>query len=233
MKYQVGDRVKVRTDVNIGTPCVTPSMLGLAGREGTIVEVIRANRYRVESGDYMYIWPDEALERIKDETFKIFSNGPATICEKKNDTGKTVFKGIAKCCPEDHFNADEGAVWALGRVVGFDRMEKVVKEHKEKAIKIQQNKYKEGDFVIVTDPGQVYRGFMSLDKNMKPKQIFPFENKNLNPKKSIFKVKSHKVDLNHFSIGHLVIEDIQTGDVFVIGEPGVKPLDFNKLGALL
>lgn len=224
MKYKVGDRVKVRTDVNIGTPCVIHSMLGLAGTEGTIIEVTRANRYRVESGKYVYIWPGEALERIKDETFKIFSNGPATICEKRVGTGKTVSKGIAKCCPEDAFNPDEGAVWALGRVVGFDLMEKVVKEHKEK----------EGELVIVTNPNSAYPRYTEFIVKTTPQLLSAFKKTGFTlPEKSIFKVKGRGAHLDDPSKKLLVIEDIKTGGIYVIAKEGVKPLDFRKLGALL
>lgn len=235
MKYKIGDKVKIREDVCISTPCVIHNMLGLAGTEGTIIEVIRANRYRVASGEYVYIWPGEALEPIGTDVYKIFSNGPATICEKKDHTGKTVSKGIAKCCPGDTFNPDEGAVWALGRVVGFDLMEKVVKEYKEKeeTLKVKRHKYKEGDFVIVTNPRSVYPAYVEFIKCRTPWLLSSFRSGVVSAPKSIFKVRG---DGEHSEVPFkqlLIIEDIRMGGVYVIGKENVKPLDFHKLGALL
>lgn len=178
MKYKVGDKVKIRKDlILLATYGNATFHIGMGHLRGETVTICgmeeKESRYRINESSFTIT--DEMLEPIDTGTYKIFSNGPATICEKKDGTGKTLSKGIAKCCPDDHFNSDEGAVWALGRVVGFDLLEKVVKEHKEKeaAIKARQHKYKEGEFVIVTNPRSVYPAYVEfIKKNTLASKLF-------------------------------------------------------------
>lgn len=46
---------------------------------------------------------------------EVFSNGPAVICLVKDENGKTVGKGVAKCSKDDEFDFFDGAKLAMER----------------------------------------------------------------------------------------------------------------------
>lgn len=64
--FNVGDRVVIRSDIRTTTkfPTITPRMVDLAGREGTIVEKHHNKTYKLDisGGVYGYQWCDYCFE---------------------------------------------------------------------------------------------------------------------------------------------------------------------------
>lgn len=111
MKYKVGDRVRVRSDLKAceqyGSNIATSSMEGLAGKIVTISKVGYAH-YLVEGMNYN--WTDEMLEPVvemsAEELVKIIGN----ICEAHNECEKCPLleaKGEEYCMIGIGKNADK------------------------------------------------------------------------------------------------------------------------------
>ena len=115
MKYKVGDKVRIRKDLKIGsvygTCCVTPEMHNLGG---AIVRITEANEY---SGEYRIdsfgcYWTDEMFEEVRkmNKHVVIYVDGNKVVarCGDK--------EGIARCHPDDDFDFYTGAKIALERL---------------------------------------------------------------------------------------------------------------------
>lgn len=115
MKYKVGDKVRIRKDLKIGsvygTCCVTPEMHNLGG---AIVRITEANEY---SGEYRIdsfgcYWTDEMFEEVRkmNKHVVIYVDGNKVVarCGDK--------EGIARCHPDDTFDFYTGAKIALERL---------------------------------------------------------------------------------------------------------------------
>ena len=119
MKYKVGDKVKIRKDLEIGSvygSCyVTQEMHDLGGE---IVRIIEADEYRGEYriDSFGYYWTDEMFEDVGMEVQKM--NKRVVIDVDGNKVvaycgGKTA---IARCHPDDDFDFYTGAKLALERL---------------------------------------------------------------------------------------------------------------------
>lgn len=92
----------------------------------------------------------EFLSNNKETDIRITSHGKTTVCLKYED-GKVVARGVARCNPDDKWDADFGAKLAFDRMMG--REEKQTKP-KIKTLKdgtriVKQDKYEVGDVVLI------------------------------------------------------------------------------------
>ena len=112
MKYKVGDKVRVRKDLEAnsyyGEVLFTPGMKKCSGKTMTVDKITYANRYRLKEDIGHYNWSDEMLEDVEDITILVRGN---KVIAKKD--GKV---GIAKCSPEDEFDIFTGARLAIDRL---------------------------------------------------------------------------------------------------------------------
>jgi hypothetical protein len=118
MKYKVGDKVRIRRDLEIGQlydGCLcTRGMQDLAGKVVCITEVHKIygnHRYSIASSSWY--WTDEMFEEVNEEmnkhvTIDVGGNKVIARCN-----GKT---GVARCHPDDDFDFYTGAKIALERL---------------------------------------------------------------------------------------------------------------------
>lgn len=112
MKYVVGDKVRVRKDLEVDTSYGGDSfildMKTYLGKTMTISRIVRGCKYKLKEDAGRFNWTDEMLEDAEDIT--ILVRGNEVIAKK----GNTV--GIAKCSPEDEFDIFTGAKLAIDRL---------------------------------------------------------------------------------------------------------------------
>lgn len=111
MKYKVGDKVRIRKDLQVGRRyggvTARKGMKENFGAVGTI-ELIHNNGYRLDVSDFW--WSEEMLEEVDEMRINIETDG--TIV-----TAQLGYKiGVAKCAPEDEFDIFTGAKLALERL---------------------------------------------------------------------------------------------------------------------
>lgn len=114
MKYNVGDKVRVREDlvVNLdyGNDTFTVDMKKYSGKTMIVDEITSKNKYKLKGDVGRYNWTDEMLEDVDMDKIEIIVNGNKTIAKKD---GKV---GIAKCSPEDEFDIFTGTRLAIDRL---------------------------------------------------------------------------------------------------------------------
>ena len=119
MKYKVGDKVKIREDLNVehlygGRAWVTQGMYNLGGKIATIVDVNECEGVYCIDLDCSYIWTAEMFENMgeqgahKSVTINVVENKVIAYCDSK--------VGVARCHPEDKFDFYVGAKLALERL---------------------------------------------------------------------------------------------------------------------
>jgi hypothetical protein len=120
MKYKVGDKVRIRRDLEIGQlydGCLcTKGMQDLAGKVVCITEVHKIygnHRYCIASSSWY--WTDEMFEDKSMGTDKrvIIDSDGGEVAAIDLETGK---KGVARCHPDDAFDFFVGAKIALERL---------------------------------------------------------------------------------------------------------------------
>lgn len=111
MKYKVGDKVRVRKDLEVGeyydTEVFIPDMKKYSGKTMTVDAIISTGRYKLKEGG-IWNWTDEMLEDAEDITILVKNN--KVIAKMGNKVG------IAKCSPEDEFDIFTGAKLAIDRL---------------------------------------------------------------------------------------------------------------------
>lgn len=149
MKYNVGDKVRVRKDLradwckvyrmedkSFGDTFVS----GMAHLVGKVVTIKTADKkYRIEECGYN--WTDEMFEPVTVQKIVITTDGVETLARLYD--GKTVIKSATVKCSPDDFNT--GAEIAFNRLMGV----KEVKE--EKKPQKDEPKFKVGDHVRLTE----------------------------------------------------------------------------------
>lgn len=119
MKYKVGDKVRVRKDLNLasvyGKCLATSDMLGYRGKVVTIAAVLH-DGYRVEEDCETRYWTDKMFEPACIEKIIITADGVTTTARKYD--GKNIIKEAkAVCSKDDEFNFDVGAKLAMERLL--------------------------------------------------------------------------------------------------------------------
>lgn len=122
-KYKVGDRVRVRKDLECGKfysaehdedvrDVVVEAMMRFTGKCVTISDIDDLGKYSIHGS--IYSWTDEMFEELKSEqTVVIFRDGNRVIAYDKG----TKKRAEAKCNPEDAFDFGTGAKLALNRLL--------------------------------------------------------------------------------------------------------------------
>ena len=119
MKYKVGDKVRVRKDLRLGSAYnhwrVVDAMMKHRGKTVTIAAV-NFNSYHIKEDGATWVWTDEMLETACAEKIIITSDGVTTTA-RKYDGKKVVKEAKAVCSKDDNFNFDVGAKLAMERLL--------------------------------------------------------------------------------------------------------------------
>lgn len=126
MKYKVGDKVRVRRDLNYNKRyamedsnySIHPAYVmakWFSGAEMTINDASDLGYMTVETGN-TFLWTDEMLEEaLPDVNINIYRSGRAIIAEDCL-TGR---ERKAICAPEDEFDPVFGVLLAMTRLLGI------------------------------------------------------------------------------------------------------------------
>ena len=120
MKFKVGDKVRVKKDLVIGSWYGKDTFSsGMKDSLGGVFEVekIVGYGYNLSCSD-IYIYTDEMLEPVDDaipEKLVIYRNSNKTIA--KYYKGDKTVTAEAKCAPEDEFDFEYGAKLAMDRAI--------------------------------------------------------------------------------------------------------------------
>ena len=123
MKYKVGDKVRVRTDLHRGTGyndwIVVDAMMKYRGMTVTIAK-IDFDHYHIKEDGVIWAWTDEMFEPICTEKIVITTDGVTTTA-RKFDGKKVVKEAKAVCSKDDVFNFEVGANLAMERLMAEDK----------------------------------------------------------------------------------------------------------------
>ena len=123
MKYKVGDKVRVRKDLNLasvyGRCLVTLDMLGYRDKVVTIAAVLH-DSYKVEEDCETRYWTDKMFEPACTKKIVITTDGVTTTA-KKYDGKNLIKEAKAVCSKDDTFNFDVGAKLAMERLMAEDK----------------------------------------------------------------------------------------------------------------
>lgn len=160
MKYNVGDKVKVRKDLKPGNLYfmdnmiyyngVTSEMLKFSGK---VVEITSVDTfYRIRGS--RYLWTDEMFEPVSSNKIVITVDGKETIAHLY-DGNKVIKTAIAKCSSVDTFDFNTGAKIAFERLMGGtpESSEKKSDEEKggEDKWRVVKRPAKVGDYIRLTE----------------------------------------------------------------------------------
>lgn len=131
MKYNVGDKVRVRKDLRAGDgklylmdgksfgDTFVDNMAHLVGK---VVTIKTANKmYTIEECGYN--WTDEMFEPVNEHKIVITTDGTETLA-RLYDGNKVIKSATAKCSPDDAFDFATGAKIAFERLIGEEKKEK-------------------------------------------------------------------------------------------------------------
>lgn len=127
MKYKVGDKVRVRDDLEIGkwysmnnrtfSDFVNSKMITFKGKEVTILADNCFGMYLIKEDNGEWHWTDEMFSGLATSLPKVVINTDGKTTTAKMYEGKKVLKTAkSQCSPEDTFDFAVGAKLALERV---------------------------------------------------------------------------------------------------------------------
>ena len=131
MKYKIGDKVRVRDDLEIGkwysmnnrtfSDFVNSKMITFKGKEVTILADNCFGMYRIKEDNGEYHWTDETFSGPATSLPKVVitTNGKTTTAKMYEDE-KVLKTAKTQCSPEDTFD------FAVGAKIAFDRLMKNV-----------------------------------------------------------------------------------------------------------
>lgn len=231
MKYNVGDKVKIRKDLNCDIECralVIEPMLPFAGKEAVIKMVLNdCGAYSIDIDDWNFLWNDEMFEGLAND-FKIegFKNKNATICLMKKD-GKVIAKGVAKCCPDDDYDFEFGI-----RLAFFRMMELSTDELLHEPVKKPSFKFKENDLVKVINPYDQFLIRKEIANTICPERAEHFNHLEMfcdaDQEFGIFRVDGCFVHPRYKTMNMVLIQNIQTGKMYYFDEAGLQLLTPGK-----
>lgn len=145
MRFKVGDKVRVRRDLEAGKRYYMDDkkesdifMFGMKEFLGEIVTIIGlfCEMYKIKDSEY--VWTDEMFEPVCDNKIVITTDGMETVA-KLYDGKKIIKRATAKCSPNDEFNFETGAKIAFERLIEETLAEEKPIEKKPK-LKIEVGK---------------------------------------------------------------------------------------------
>lgn len=167
MRFKVGDKVRVRKDLEVGKRYYMDDKkedigfaFGMKEFLGKIVTIrsIFYEKYKITESDY--VWTDEMFEPVCNNKIVITTDGMETVA-KLYDGKKIIKRATAKCSPNDEFNFETGAKIAFERLIEETIAEEKTIEKKPK-LKIDVGKrYMLKPYSDVTDvrglDGEIWR----------------------------------------------------------------------------
>lgn len=131
MKYKVGDKVRVRDDLELGkwysmnnhtfSDFVNSKMITFKGKEVTILADNCFGMYRIKEDNGEYHWTDEMFSGLATNLPKVVITTDGKTTTAKMYEGKKVLKTAkSQYSPEDTFDFAVGAKLALERVTKKD-----------------------------------------------------------------------------------------------------------------
>ena len=131
MKYKVGDKVRVRDDIEVyreykmedskELAWINPEMLKFKGEILTITEINQYGKYSVKEDNELWSWTDEMFSGLAVSRPKIVITTDGKTTTAKMYKGKKLLKAAeSSCSPEDTFD------FAVGAKIAFDRLMKNV-----------------------------------------------------------------------------------------------------------
>ena len=134
MKYKIGDKVKVKDDLELGKcyfmsdaytrDTVDSEMLRFRGEEVTILCCTPTKKYSIREDGGEWVWTDEMFAGPATSTTKVVITTDGRTTTAKMFEGKKLLK-TAKCSPVDTFDFAIGAKLALERVTEKEQKFKV------------------------------------------------------------------------------------------------------------
>lgn len=127
MKYKVGDKVRVRDDIEVyreykmedskELAWITPEMLKFKGEILTITEINQYGKYSVKEDNELWSWTDEMFSGMATSLPKVVitTDGKTTTAKMYEGT-KLLKTAKSKCSPEDTFDFAIGVKLTLERV---------------------------------------------------------------------------------------------------------------------
>lgn len=131
MKYKIGDKVRVRDDLELGkwysmnnhtfSDFVNSKMITFKGKEVTILADNCYGMYRIKEDNGDYHWTDEMFSGLATSLPKVVitTDGKTTTAKMYEDK-KVLKTAKTQCSPEDTFD------FAVGAKIAFDRLMKNV-----------------------------------------------------------------------------------------------------------
>ena len=127
MKYKIGDKVRVRDDLEIGkwysmnnrtfSDFVNSKMITFKGKEVTILADNCFGMYLIKEDNGEWHWTDEMFSGLATSLPKVVINTDGKTTTAKMYEGEKVLKTAkTQCSPEDTFDFAVGAKLALERV---------------------------------------------------------------------------------------------------------------------
>ena len=128
MKYKIGDKVRVRDDLEIGkwysmnnrtfSDCVNSKMTTFKGKEVTILADNCFGMYLIKEDNGEWHWTDEMFSGLATSLPKVVITTDGKTTTAKMYEGKKVLKTAkSQCSPKDTFDFSVGAKLALERVI--------------------------------------------------------------------------------------------------------------------
>ena len=160
MKYKIGDKVRVRDDIEVykrykmdgseKSAWIIPKMLKFQGKILTITEIDRYGMYSVNEDNGCWSWADEMFSGLVTDRLKVVITTDGKTTTAKMYEGKKLLKTAAsKCITGDTFDFAIGAKLALERVTEKEMKFKVGQF--VKVINNDTNNFPVGQIVEIID----------------------------------------------------------------------------------
>lgn len=165
MKYKIGDKVRVRDDLEIGkwysmnnrtfSDFVNSKMITFKGKEVTILADNCFGMYLIKEDNGEWHWTDEMFSGLATSLPKVVITTDGKTTTAKMYEGKKVLKTAkSQCSPEDTFDFAVGAKLALERVT-----EKELKFKIGQFVRVIENdtcQFFKGQLVEITEVSKDY-----------------------------------------------------------------------------
>ena len=136
MKYKIGDKVRVRDDLELDewysmsnhnfSDFVNSEMIMFKGKEVTISDDNFYGMYRIKEDNGDWCWVDEMFSGLVTDRLKVIITTDGKTTTAKMNEGKKVLKTAkSQCSPEDTFDFAVGAKLALERVTEKEQKFKI------------------------------------------------------------------------------------------------------------